>query len=318
MAAYHSDGTPDSSFGSGGQLTVSAGVATGTRAIHIGDLFLRAFGDIAPDGKVVVGASSQTSSPGASSGLHRLNVAGSGLLGSFGAVSGHNRKLVFLDSDGTRVTITLKGGGSGQAYYDGTNIDLILNGTTPASALSLKGVGGDGRINLRDIRSGGPLRSLTAKAADLSGTLSITGGLGAVTLGSVTGTIAVSGSIGTVTLVGNATGAMILAGANFGSDGKAGGTDTATDAYGPGSIGKIQISGTVKSSVFGAGLDPVNGVFLDSDDRVLGGTASLIKSVAIKGGIDDGTRFVAGAFGKAKLPGKVDVSKDSHFEILGA
>jgi hypothetical protein len=65
-----------------------------------------------------------------------------------------------------------------------------------------------------------------------------------------------------------------------------------------------------------AGLQPMNAVFLDSDDEVMGGSASSIGSITVRGGADAATRFVAGSFGKAKLPGAVDTSSDERFRVM--
>ena len=47
----------------------------------------------------------------------------------------------------------------------------------------------------------------------------------------------------------------------------------------------------------------MNTVFLDSDDEVMGGSASRIGSITVKKGVDDASRFVSGAIGKAKVHG---------------
>ena len=59
--------------------------------------------------------------------------------------------------------------------------------------------------------------------------------------------------------------------------------------------------------------------FLNDDDRIVDPATSLIGSVAVKGGTDASTRFVAGQFGKsAKLPEKVQpmTGGDSRFLVL--
>ena len=63
-----------------------------------------------------------------------------------------------------------------------------------------------------------------------------------------------------------------------------------------------------------AGVNPVNGIYLDSDDQLIGGPASIIRSVAVHN-IDQSTRFIAGAFGTIHIPKKVIPASDSHFEI---
>ena len=64
-----------------------------------------------------------------------------------------------------------------------------------------------------------------------------------------------------------------------------------------------------------AGVNPVDGIYLDSDDQLIGGASSVIRSVSVRS-IDPSTRFVAGAFGTAKIPKKVKPGSDPHFKIL--
>lgn len=315
VAALTPDGALDTSFNGTGTFTVAAGVTQARRALHIGGILLRAFGGIEANGQLVVGTPSQSPSATATP-LRRLNVPGSGTVGTFGAVAGRNKKLAFLDGDGSRVMLTLKGGGTGTAFYDGTSIDLVLSGTTASSALAVKGVGGNGRVRLRDIRSSGALRSFSGKNSDITGTFFVNGALGKVSAGTVTGTIASANSIGNVSLFGSLTGAQVLAGANFGADGKAGGTGSNADTFAAGSIKAIKVSGSVATSTVAAGVNPVNGTYGDNDDLLLGGTGSAIQRVSIRGTIDTSSRFIAGAFGKARIPQPVDPATDPHFTIL--
>ena len=125
VAAFGQDGTLDPSFGTGGLLTLPTGIAAppgslGAQAIHLGDLFIHAFGAAGDNGKLVVGSTNDAAAANTSSGLRRLNVPGAGLIGSFGTVNAKNRKLSFVDNNGVSLTLALKGPGSGQAFFDGT------------------------------------------------------------------------------------------------------------------------------------------------------------------------------------------------------
>src|SRR5204863_5222284 len=142
--------------------------------------------------QLIVGTSNPEPQATNTTGLRRLNVPGSGLLGTFGAHNGRNRKLSFVDADGTKVTMTLKGGGMAKAFYDGSKVDLLLSGTGGKSALTVKTIGGDGRVNLRNIQADGGLKNMKAKTADLSGTMYMGGELGKIEVGTVTGTLATS------------------------------------------------------------------------------------------------------------------------------
>jgi hypothetical protein len=184
-----------------------------------------------------------------------------------------------------------------------------LTGTTSRSALRVVARGGDGHVTLGDVTAAaGPMAAIDAPAADLLGTLSVAGALPRLTLGTVAaGTVAAGGALGRVT-VDALIGARLLSGALPA-------TPTRAAAFGPGSIAKLTVRGSVAGSVIGAGLDPVNGQFLDDDDRVIGGASSVIRSVLVKGGVDETSRFVAGAFEKARVPGPVDPSSDPRFVV---
>ena len=54
VAAFNANGQPDTTFATGGKFTVDAGVSTTGRALHVGDLLLRAFGGLEPNGQLVV------------------------------------------------------------------------------------------------------------------------------------------------------------------------------------------------------------------------------------------------------------------------
>ena len=329
VAAFNPDGSPDTSLGDDGRLTVAANItpAPGTlsaQAIHLGDLFLRAFADVAPSGQVVVGTSNESPLGTTSTGLHRLNVAGAGMLGKFGTYGGKIHLLVFKAADGTRVTLSLKGGGTATASYDGDKVDLVLTGTTAKSVLSVRASGGSRRVSLGNVRADGALGAVVAPGSDLSGTLSVNGRLGTVALGSVTGgTIAAASSVGSLLVAGNVSGASVLAGAALGSDGLTGGTGTAADSFSAASIGRLKVGGKVTGSVFAAGVNPgADGAYFTADDRLVpqaaGGTgaADSIGPVVVRGGTDDATGFEAGSFATARLPKLVKPADDNRFHTL--
>jgi hypothetical protein len=266
---------------------------------------------------VLVGTSNQAAA-NSTAGLLRLNVAGAGTLGNFGAISGKNRNLVFVSSDGTRVSISLKGGGSGQALYDGTQVDLVLTGTSAKSVLAINCAGGTKHVTLGNVRSDGAMRAINAASANLAGTLFIDGNARSILLGSVSGadgagTIATAGSIGSLLIATTLTSAQILAGADFGSAGVSGADNT----YDAASIGRIGVGGKVTASTIAAGVNPEDGIYLNGNDQLVGTpSADSIGSVTVRGGTDDITRFEAGAFGNARLPHGVDIATDSRFDLL--
>jgi hypothetical protein len=155
----------------------------------------------------------------------------------------------------------------------------------------------------------GALGSLTARSADLAGTMSVQGAVGKAVLNAIGGTLAAAGAIGTVTLT-SLTGGMVLSGANFGAVGLPGGGD---DAFATGSIGTLRVNGAIQSSLIAAGLDPVDGVF-NGNDQIVGGPLSVIRSLFARAA-DATTRFAAGAFHTVRLPAKVDPANDPRFRV---
>jgi len=272
------------------------------------------------------------------------------LLGSFGIVNGKRTRLTVTDADGTKITFSLTGG-TGTAYESGDRITLIINDLGKGVVLTITGHGGDGRVSLADVTISGTLRAMTARNSDIFGTLHVTGAIGQLTVGNISGSIWSGASIASLTagsLSGNvfATGALgrmrftnvsgtiasgsgvigtlaaasltnarVLSGANLGADGAVGGSGANADTYGAGSIGSIKVKGRIITSFIGAGANPVDQTFGNTNDTVVGGPASLIRSISAKSA-DQASRFEAGAFGVVKLPKLVKVLQDSRFRVL--
>ena len=240
-------------------------------------------------------------------------------LGAFGKVGGRNTKLSFTTTAGTLVTLTLNGGGTGQAFVSGGKLNLVLTGTDRGSTLLIKTKGGDGQVTLGNVRADGPVQSIFARTANLAGTLSVRGSLANLFLSNDSGTIAAAGPIGNVTVLGNLTNGYVLSGVDLGSDGLVGGSGLAADSFSAGFIRSLRVRGSISSSVVAAGLNGNDGPLPDADDKILGGSASFIRSVSAKGGADSSSLFVAGSFGTAGLGGAmVHVLTDARFLRLGA
>ena len=96
------------------------------------------------------------------------------------------RKATFTDADGSTVTVSLKGPGSGTVVFDADgNADaasIALNGATDRSSLSVKGDTTVGQVVVT-----GSLNALSGKAVNLAGDLTITEGARSITLRNVTG-----------------------------------------------------------------------------------------------------------------------------------
>lgn len=319
VAALGPDGSLLPTFGEQGKLTVELTPIESERALHVGDLVLRAFGSFTTGGQLIVGASNQAPAAASSTRLQRLNVPGSGLLRTFGQNGAKRAKPVqFADADGTVVTISMKGPGAGQVFHDGATLDLVLSGVNNSSIVIKTSGGTDGRVVFRNVQADGTIKSINAKTTDVTGTFAVTngGGLGKVSIGTLTGTLASAGPITSLAFAGDVRG-KVFSGANYGVNGKAGGTGTAADTFAAGRIGKVTVAGNTVGATFAAGVDPVNSRLLDGNDILVGGSSSSIGTIAVKKGADASTRFVAGAFAKkAKLPKPVDTSNDPRFMQL--
>jgi uncharacterized delta-60 repeat protein len=313
VAAFTQSGQLDGGFGTGGQATMPLSV--GADELSANGQTVTSFASQTSSGLVVVGASNQTDST-----IRRLVVPGTSFtatetfLGNFGKVGKKTVKYTFTESDGTVVTIALAGGGTGQAYMAANGLHLVVSGGKGAG-ITITAKKGSGRVTLGDVTVTGNLKTLSAKSADLGGTLFASGAIGTVTLGNVVdGDIAAAGTIGTLKLA-SLSGADILSGANLGADGELGGTGSDADTFAAGSIGTLTVGGAITTSVVAAGLDPVNGVLVGADDQLIGGKSSVIKSITAKS-VDSGTLFIAGAFKTAKLPKKVNTATDKNFDLL--
>src|SRR2546430_14750579 len=88
-------------------------------------------------------------------------------------------------------------------------------------------------------------------------------------------------SIESVRVGGDLENAQILVGANLGSDGELGGTGTAADAFGKGTLERLKVKGDVIDSQVRVGVDPTDGLFDNGDDTIVAG--SSIQQVAVRG-----------------------------------
>jgi uncharacterized delta-60 repeat protein len=322
VAAYNADGSPMAAFNGTGTLTEPPSITSAAgSSTPLDPSVMHAYAFVQDDGRLLAGATDETTTLATSASLRRLNVTGSAEVGVFGQVVGLRgaQKLSFLAADGAIMTAGMTGPGSGTVLYDGTAVELILTGTTARSALSFKATAGP--INLGDVQVSGPLGAFSAKSAQLTGTLFINGAAGKVTLGSINGgTVDATGAIAGLAVGGPVSDANVLSGVNLGSDDQLGGAGAAADTFAAGTIRKIKVSGAVTDSLFAAGLSPIDGVISlaapASDDQVVGAAASAIPSVSIGGGVDSLSRFIAGAFGKAKVPKPVNPLSDPTFEQL--
>ncbi len=176
--------------------------------------------------------------------------------------------------------ITLKGQLDGFWYVDGKAAGISTGSTAQTF-----------RMNVR-----GKLNNLSAKT-DVSG-------------------LVAAADIGAISISGSVIDAVILAGADLGTDVALGGAGDDADLFFSGTLAKLTVKGGVTNSTFGAGLDPANGILGDGDDFVTGKLKSTFGGISIKGIADVNTTFAAGKFSKPRIGGtSIDPAGDPRFLI---
>ena len=303
VGAFDASGSPISGFGNNGLLLLPNDVSSLTaqahpidgvmpKALHVGDIVLRAFGTVTSDGRVIVGTSNEAVAATTSSTLRRLLVPGATvatgkddgtLLGSFGVVNGKLKKFTTTDQDGTKVTFALTGG-TGQIYRLGDRFNLIIDDMGKGVVLTVIGRGGDGRVSFSNVTISGTLRSMNARNSDIFGTLHVTGAIGALAIGNISGGVWSGSSIGLV------------------KAGKLSGNLFAT-----GSLGKLKFSSVGGTIASGGGA--ISSIFVASLDnaRVLSG-ANLGADGAVGGAGLNADSYGEGSIGTIKVTGAVTSS----------
>ena len=357
VAAFDPSGNPLTNFGNQGLLTLPGGVPVvvpatkrpGGKALHVGDIVLRAFGTVTSDGRVVIGTSNEAVSATTSSTLRRLIVPGAlstgrdagSLVGTFSA------KVHKIVSHGVTFVMT---GGTGHVFFDASTGRFTIDGDDLGKGINLTISGKN--VSLADVTISGTLRTLNARKADLHGTLHVTGAIGKLMIGNISDNVWSGSNIGTVTAgdmsgsffatgalgklkFGNISGtiasgsgvigalnastlanARILSGTNLGADGQVGGNGADQDTYAAGSIGTIKVKGAITTSFVGAGVNPVDSTFGNSDDKLAAGSVSSIIHLISAKSADSASRFESGAFGKALLPKLITIAGDARFKVL--
>ena len=269
------------------------GTTIGTVSITGGDL-VGFIGSSAPVGKV--------------KGLGALSITGGSLTGSI-VVTGNVGGITVKESKtgtGGAISGPITANSFGAIAVTGGNIAGDITSTGTATALgkaaalaSLSITGGD---LAADVRTLGAIGAVTVKAdkAGLGGNLNTASILAA--------------KIAAITVAKNITDSILLAGASFGGNGALGGGD---DTFAAGSIGAVNVGGNVSATTIGAGLSTTNTILKDSDDTILGGVASSIAKLIIKGTADPASYFAAGKFTAAPKIGTatVDPTADARFLV---
>ena len=170
------------------------------------------------------------------------------------------------------------------------HLDLNLSGLGQA----LGSVLANGALTGGVWQVAGDVGSISARSIGAGWTGDVAGDIGVVqTTTTFAGTLA-TGSLGVLRVGGNFIGGHLMVGAALGADGRPGGTGADADSYGAGYLGQLRVAGAMIGARVHVGVDPVNGVYDDGDDLIIGGAASRIHTMLIGGRIDSTSRIVAG------------------------
>jgi hypothetical protein len=266
-------------------------------------------------------------------------------------------KGVVLDltaADGTVAAFSLSTAGTGDVTVLAGEWDLNVTGSTATSALTITTTkstkSASGQISLNDITVAGPLATFSGAGVNLTGAMSVTGSLGALTLNDLSndGGITLGGaSIGKTTLTfnqvadesltsGNTISSLTAASwADSDSDGDtitAPGLTTATIKKGnlaanleiTGSIGTLSVTGGNLSgnvSAASAGTVSVTGGDLSGSLNISGSlkSLSLIKGSPASGGnINAGASVTAGTIGTLSVAGNFNGASGGGIAVNAA
>jgi len=170
------------------------------------------------------------------------------------------------------------------------NLDLNITGLGQALGSVLAG----GALSGGTWQVAGDVGSIAARSVGAGWTGDVVGEVGVMqTSATFSGTLA-AGSVGVFAVGGNFVGGHLAVGANLGADGKPGGTGANADSYAAGYLGQLRVAGAMIGARVHVGVDPVDGVYDDGDDVIIGGAASRIQTLLVAGRIDSTSRIVAG------------------------
>jgi hypothetical protein len=219
------------------------------------------------------------------------------------------QRLSFVDAGGNAVLITMSGPGSGQVFFAGPgNADvaqIILSGTTPASALTIN-AGGVG-TTIASLTASGPLKSISGKNVDLAGAMTLAGALPKLTLRSASGSIVLNapGAAPASITLAEATNLTItsaspikLVKVNDWLD-----TDATPDVITAPSVSAVSVKGVMAAgvNVQTLGKMTVGGPLFDAEVRAAGAIGSIVVGSIARSGV-----FVGVADGVSDLPTSAD------------
>lgn len=174
------------------------------------------------------------------------------------------------------------------------------------------------------LRTAPALGSLVVRGGDFTGDVRVLGNagpMGVVPLrgigGDLSGASINAATIASLVVGKNLVNSHVLAGADLGADHAPDGIRNNLDTFARGAIGPVIVVDSVSSSVLAAGLDPVNAIFHDAVDAIIGGLASRIASITIRGTASPDSYFAAARFIRpVKIAGaRIDAAADPRFLV---
>ncbi len=195
--------------------------------------------------------------------------------------------------------------------------NMFLSGRMGANTLGAVNVGGVVKDGAWAINGSGGAVSIFASTVDWSA--SYNGAVPSLTIGGSYRGVFTAASIGSVSAGKDILLGRILAGAYLGADGTLGGTSANADTFGPGTIGSVFATRNVAGDIIGAGLDPVDNVFGNGNDRIVGGTQSSIGTITVGNIAGAASRFLSNVYGTIRIGGAVvDWTVNTRFRLSGA
>lgn len=201
----------------------------------------------------------------------------------------------WLDNDATPDRVTAPWLGQ-LNIFGNTNVNLLLTGRggnqPTLGPVNITGVIKGGAWSVNGIGS-----SITAAASTVqfSATFNQRLDLLKTTTGTFRGVLTAR-TITTINIGRDILASKILAGAYLGEDGRLGGTGVNADVYRQGTITTIYVAHNTANSIIGAGFDPVDGVFKNGNDRIIGGVNSKIGAITVANISGKTTRFLTAKY----------------------
>jgi hypothetical protein len=235
-------------------------------------------------------------------------VTSNGSIGSFGSnkltigtalnITGVVSQLTLGNVNDAKISIS--GNGPMKASFGAvTNTNMATGGVFTTLKVASWTAGSAGTAGIIAAQSIGTLTSKGEFDADLSLHAAGLDLKSASFKGSNGGLWGIAGNIGKINDQGAWSNGGILAGTNFGPDDARGGGD---DTFAGSIVTSLSITGAVNVCLFAAGLNPVDGQYLNGNDTIVPG--STFKSIRLGGTLGSESRIVA-----ANLPPTVKVGK---------